>query len=432
MIFIALAAGLLIGALATYALLTRRSATLSAEVDSLESLLASQEESHQRQLELAQADREELSEQMKAISSEVLKETSKELKEQMTELRKVEGELSQAELEKRTTEIKMTVGPVSEGLKKVQERFEELERQRATAQGRLDEQLKQLSERTDLLAQEAGDLTTALSKPAERGNWGEIHLERVVEMAGLARHSDFVTQDTQETDDGRQRPDLVVKMPGGKVVVIDSKAPGDSFHEALTAESDSERDELLKRHAQQMRGHVTELNRRDYQSNYEETVELVVMFVPSEGIYQAALSVDPELYEFALTKKVVVATPTTLIGFLKAVNLGWRQEKMAQSAREIAKTGEELHARIVKFLEHIGNVGQSINKSVSSFNGAVRSYDSRVAPSLRKLEELGIDSGKVTPELKSVEATTSTFDSEPNLELPAPGDEAPLEDDEAA
>ncbi|MFM8888921.1 MAG: DNA recombination protein RmuC, partial [Solirubrobacterales bacterium] len=150
------------------------------------------------------------------------------------------------------------------------------------------------------------------------------------------------------------------------------------------------------------------------------------------GIYQAALSVDPELYEFALTKKVVVATPTTLIGFLKAVNLGWRQEKMAQSAREIAKTGEELHARIVKFLEHIGNVGQSINKTVTSFNGAVRSYDSRVAPSLRKLEELGIDSGKATPELKSVEATTSTFDSEPSLGLPAPDDEAPLEDDEAA
>lgn len=432
MIFAGIAIGLLIGVLATYAFLTRRSSDLAAQVGSLESLLSSQEENHQRQMELVQADREALSEQMRAISSDVLKQTSKELKEQMTELRKVEGELSKAELEKRTTEIKMTVGPVSEGLKKVQERFEALERQRAQAQGRLDEQLKQLSERTDLLAQEAGDLTAALSKPAERGNWGEIHLERVVEMAGLSRHSDFVTQDTRETDDGRQRPDLVVKMPGGKVVVIDSKAPGDSFHEALSVDSDAEREALLKRHAQQMRNHVTELNKRDYQSNYEETVELVVMFVPSEGIYQAALSADPDLYEFALTKKVVVATPTTLIGFLKAVNLGWRQEKMAQSAKAIAQTGEELHARIIKFLEHIGGVGQAINRTVTNFNGAVRSYDSRVAPSLRRLEELGIETSKEIPDLETVEETTATFDSEPGLELPAGEGSADFEDDEAA
>jgi DNA recombination protein RmuC len=432
MIFAGIAIGLLIGVLATYAFLTRRSSDLAAQVGSLESLLSSQEENHQRQMELVQADREALSEQMRAISSDVLKQTSKELKEQMTELRKVEGELSKAELEKRTTEIKMTVGPVSEGLKKVQERFEALERQRAQAQGRLDEQLRQLSERTDLLAQEAGDLTAALSKPAERGNWGEIHLERVVEMAGLSRHSDFVTQDTRETDDGRQRPDLVVKMPGGKVVVIDSKAPGDSFHEALSVDSDAEREALLKRHAQQMRNHVTELNKRDYQSNYEETVELVVMFVPSEGIYQAALSADPDLYEFALTKKVVVATPTTLIGFLKAVNLGWRQEKMAQSAKAIAQTGEELHARIIKFLEHIGGVGQAINRTVTNFNGAVRSYDSRVAPSLRRLEELGIETSKEIPDLETVEETTATFDSEPGLELPAGEGSAVVEDDEAA
>jgi DNA recombination protein RmuC len=432
MIFAGIAIGLLIGVLATYAFLTRRSSDLAAQVGSLESLLSSQEENHQRQMELVRADREALSEQMRAISSDVLKQTSKELKEQMTELRKVEGELSKAELEKRTTEIKMTVGPVSEGLKKVQERFEALERQRAQAQGRLDEQLKQLSERTDLLAQEAGDLTAALSKPAERGNWGEIHLERVVEMAGLSRHSDFVTQDTRETDDGRQRPDLVVKMPGGKVVVIDSKAPGDSFHEALSVDSDAEREALLKRHAQQMRSHVTELNKRDYQSNYEETVELVVMFVPSEGIYQAALSADPDLYEFALTKKVVVATPTTLIGFLKAVNLGWRQEKMAQSAKAIAQTGEELHARIIKFLEHIGGVGQAINRTVTNFNGAVRSYDSRVAPSLRRLEELGIETSKEIPDLETVEETTATFDSEPGLELPAGEGSADFEDDEAA
>ncbi len=432
MIFAGIAIGLLIGVLATYAFLTRRSSDLAAQVGSLESLLSSQEENHQRQMELVRADREALSEQMRAISSDVLKQTSKELKEQMTELRKVEGELSKAELEKRTTEIKMTVGPVSEGLKKVQERFEALERQRAQAQGRLDEQLKQLSERTDLLAQEAGDLTAALSKPAERGNWGEIHLERVVEMAGLSRHSDFVTQDTRETDDGRQRPDLVVKMPGGKVVVIDSKAPGDSFHEALSVDSDAEREALLKRHAQQMRNHVTELNKRDYQSNYEETVELVVMFVPSEGIYQAALSADPDLYEFALTKKVVVATPTTLIGFLKAVNLGWRQEKMAQSAKAIAQTGEELHARIIKFLEHIGGVGQAINRTVTNFNGAVRSYDSRVAPSLRRLEELGIETSKEIPDLETVEETTATFDSEPGLELPAGEGSADFEDDEAA
>jgi DNA recombination protein RmuC len=181
-----------------------------------------------------------------------------------------------------------------------------------------------------------------------------------------------------------------------------------------------------------MRNHVTELNKRDYQSNYEETVELVVMFVPSEGIYQAALSADPDLYEFALTKKVVVATPTTLIGFLKAVNLGWRQEKMAQSAKAIAQTGEELHARIIKFLEHIGGVGQAINRTVTNFNGAVRSYDSRVAPSLRRLEELGIETSKEIPDLETVEETTATFDSEPGLELPAGEGSADFEDDEAA
>lgn len=413
MIFVALIAGIAIGALAAYVVTSRKKGhhelelrALRGEVAHREELLQNEREHHARQVAEMRADEERLREQITAISNNVLQQTSQQLADQLAQQQKLERERAKNELEKRTLEIKTAVSPVTEKLVEVQKKVEELETQRVKAQGELQEQLRYLREGTDALANEAGGLTAALRKPMGRGSWGEVQLRRVIELAGMLEHCDFTTQVTVEGDNGRLRPDVIVHMPGGHTVVIDAKAPMEGFLEALGETDEEKRDEQLKRHVRHVREHVNTLRSKNYQAQFEQSPDLVVMFVPSEGIYHAALAEDGLLLEHGIKEKVLIATPTTLVGLLRAIQYGWGQEQIAQSAQEIADAGRELHKRIANFAEPFAKVGKALTTATTQYNSAVGSFESRVRPQLRKMEEAGAKSAKDVSELPSVDAQT--------------------------
>ncbi|MGK2931906.1 MAG: DNA recombination protein RmuC [Solirubrobacterales bacterium] len=413
MIVAGLAIGILLGALAAYAYLSRRNADTTAElraktaeVNSLEERMDVQVDSYERQLELVRADRKQLSQEMATISDEIMRKTSKQLAEDIEARHKLDRLAQKNELDKRTAEIKTAVTPVTEKLSEVQMKVESLEKDRVKAQSELGEQLKQLREGVGSLANEAGGLSAALRKPMGRGSWGEVQLRNVVELAGMIEHCDFETQVTVEGDDGRLRPDVTVNMPGGQIVVIDAKAPMEAFLEAQEAVNEDVRAELLAQHAHQVKNHINILRNKKYQDQFDQSPELVVMFVPSEGIYHAALAEDSGLLEYGLKEKVLIATPTTLIGLLRAIYYGWGQDRIARSAQEIADTGKELHKRILTFAEPLNKVGKSLGQATDSYNQAIASYEARVVPQLRRIEDAGAKSAKDIEPAPTVETTT--------------------------
>lgn len=422
MIIIGLIIGLVFGALVAYVALSRRIAESASELKSAksqveagEALLRSQTENHEKQLELVRADRKQLSEEMTAISSEVLRKTSKQLEEDLANRQKLERERSKNELDRRTTEIRTAVAPVTEKLGEVQKKVETLEKDRVKAQGELGQELKHLREGVGDLAQQAGGLTAALRKPMGRGSWGEVQLKNVIELAGMVEHCDFDTQHTVESDDGRLRPDVIVHMPGGQTVVVDAKAPMEAFLEAQDVTDEHGREELMKKHARQVREHINILRTKNYQSQFDQSPELVVMFVPSEGLYHAALAEDSMLLEHGLKEKVLIATPTTLIGLLRAIYYGWGQDRIARSAQEIADAGRELHKRILTFAEPLSKVGKSLDNAAESYNKAIGSYETRVVPQLRRIEDAGAKSHKEIEPSPSIDTTARSIAVETSI-----------------
>ena len=360
------------------------------------------------QRELLEASRAQLRDEMAGISSAVLEKTAESLTRELTAQHRLENERAAGEMGKRAAELRGLVEPMKDKLGKVESQIELLERERREAQGQLSEMFKQLNEGISGLRSETGSLVGALRRPATRGSWGEIQLRNVIEMAGMVAHCDFTEQTTIESDSGRLRPDVLVRLPGGKLIVVDSKVPLDAYLSAMEATTDEERGVHLARHARQTRDHITTLASKAYQSQLETSPELVVMFVPSDGIYHAALSEDPALIEYGVDQQVLLATPTTLIGLLRAVHYGWKQELIAASAREIAETGRELHKRIARFVEPLARVGRQLGSAVSAYNEAVGSFESRVVPQLRRIEEAGATSGRPV-ELGGIEDSPRTL-----------------------
>ena len=340
------------------------------------------------------------------------------LAQRLAEQRRAEEDRAAGEMTRRAQEIKGLVAPVQEKLGRMQDEIGRLERERRQAQGELAQMVAHLNDGVGTLRKETDNLVSALRRPTTRGSWGEIQLRNVVEMAGMVSHCDFVEQSTIGDEDERLRPDMLVRLPGGKLIVVDSKVPLDAYLSALEASTDDERERHGARHAKQTREHITKLAAKGYQRQFELTPEFVVMFVPSDGIYQAALAEDPSLIEYGVSQQVLMATPTTLIGLLWAVHYGWRQELIAESAREIAESARELHRRLGRFVEPLAKVGRQLDSAVSAYNEAVGSFDHRVVPQVRRIEQAGAASERELLPPGAIETTARTvtgrLESEPS------------------
>jgi DNA recombination protein RmuC len=357
--------------------------------------------------------RERMRVELRAISADVLAHTGESLAQRLAETGRADHERAAGEMARRAEEIKGVVRPVQEKLGRMESEIGRLERERRQAQGELAQMIRHLGEGVGTLRQETGNLVSALKRPTTRGSWGEIQLRNVVEMAGMVSHCDFLEQTTIQTGEGTLRPDMLVRLPGGKLVVVDSKVPLDAYLSSLEAAGEDERELHASRHARQTREHIAKLASKGYQRQFDSTPEFVVMFVPSDGIYQAALAQDPALIEYGVQQQVLMATPTTLIGLLWAVHYGWRQELIAQSAREIAESARELHSRLGRFVEPFSKVGRQLDSAVSAFNEAVGSFDHRVIPQVRRIEQAGAASERELLAPTTVEITARALTARP-------------------
>jgi DNA recombination protein RmuC len=360
----------------------------------------------------------------KALSGEALQTSVV----QLTELASAQLKAAQAEakgdLDKRQHAVEQLVAPLKEQLGRVDSQLLKLDQERRESRGRLDAQLRTLTETGERLRTETGALVTALRKPNTRGQWGQMQLRNVVELAGMVRHCDFVEQPSLGGEDTVLRPDLIVSMPGGKHVVVDAKAPLQGVLDAYEARDEEEREQHLRAHARLLRKHVKALADKAYWDQLESAPDFVVMFLPGEHLYGAALEADPALLEDAMGQRVLIATPTTLLALLRAVSYGWQQERVAESAQAVSELGRELHGRIVKLSSLLGTLGSRLNSAVRAYNETVGSYEARVLPSARRFADHGaVASGRELPEIEQVTVSARTLDS---AEV-APDDEAPVE-----
>ena len=329
------------------------------------------------------------------------------------------------DLEARQKAVEHLVAPIQDSLNKVDEKIQQIEKNRNTAYDTLTVQVQSLIGTQEQLRTETGNLVKALRAPSVRGRWGEIQLRRVVEIAGMLPFCDFAEQETLNTSEGRLRPDLIVKLPGGKNVVVDAKTPLQAYLEAIEATDDDVRRLKLVEHARQVRDHMTKLSSKAYWEQFEASPEFVVMFLPGETFFSAALEQDPGLIEQGVGWRVIPASPTTLIALLKAVAYGWNQEKLARNAQEISALGKELHDRLRSLFGHLEAAGKGLDRAVECYNKAIGTLESRVMVSARKFGELGAAVTEEIPEIEPIETTARTLaldwgeDETPVVDLPS-------------
>ncbi len=375
--------------------LTDGAAELRARLAEAETRLADEREQGKQKLELLAGAERQLTDSFARLSAEALQKNNSSFLTLAQSAFETLQSSAQGDLEQRRQAIAALVAPLQTQLGRYETSVVELERTRQEAYGSLKEQLLQLAASQDGLVKETGRLVTALRRPEVRGNWGEIQLKRTVEFAGMLDRVDFVTQETVEGEDGRLRPDLVVRLPGGKQVIVDAKVPLDAYLAAIEATGDDERKVALVRHARQVRTHLAKLAEKRYWDQFDDAPEFVVLFLPGESFFSAALEHDPTLLEDAFQRSVLIATPATLVALLKTVYYGWRQESLAANAREISDAARELYDRLRVFADHLAGVGKGLTGAVAAYNKAVGSFEARVLPQGRKFETLGPAVGQV-------------------------------------
>ncbi len=363
-------------------------------------------ESLEEQRRLLDEARLRLAETFKALSAEALEQSGAAF---LVRAR----ESLEAQLGRREDAVQGIVRPLHEALGRYEEGLRTMEASRQHAYGSLQEQLRTLAVGHADLQRETGALVAALRTPHVRGRWGELTLHRVVELAGLSQHCDFVEQLTVDGPGGRVRPDLVVRLPAGREIVVDAKVPLNAYLDALGAPTEEERSAFMARHAQQVRQHMNTLASRAYWDEFAKSADLVVMFIPGEPFVAAAAEADGALIEDALARKIVVATPITLIALLRAIAYGWRQEQLAQNAAHISELGRQLHERLRVMTGHIAEVGASLGRATASYNRAVGSMESRVLPAARRFRELGAAAGDDLPLLETVTEQPRGLSPEP-------------------
>lgn len=296
---------------------------------------------------------------------------------------------ARGDLGKRQEAIDGMIKPLKEALEQFQLRIREIESAREQAYGGLRRHLEDLTRTHERLQKETTNLVTALKAPQVRGRWGEITLRRVVEVAGMSRYCDFEEQPSVETEEGRKRPDLIVKLPGDRTVVVDAKVPLKAYMDATESQDENSRQKALLRHAQAVKNHMQLLGSKAYWNQFSPSPDFVVLFLPGESFFSAALEQDRNLIEDGISKRVILATPTTLIALLRTVAYSWQQQQVAENARRIWQAGTELFDRVYKFSDHLSKVRDGLNKATESYNAAIGSWTSRVVPSARRLKELG-------------------------------------------
>lgn len=363
-----------------------------------------------------------LADAFKALSADALNRNNETFLELARNTLKQQQELGRTDLDAKSKEIDQLVKPLRESLEKVDAKIGELEKARAVAYGTLAEQVRSLAGTQQALQAETQNLVKALRAPQVRGRWGEIQLRRVVEMAGMLEHCDFTQQDTLTHDDGRLRPDMIVRLPNGRSIVVDSKAPLQAYLEAVETQDDTARSEHLRQHAQQIRAHIRKLSEKAYWDRLaatDATPEFVVLFLPGESFYSAALELDPGLIEGAIEQRVILATPTTLIALLRAISYGWRQETITREAQQISALGKELYTRVRTMTTHFADMRKSLDRTVVSYNRAVSSLESRVLPSVRRFRELGaVTADEDIDQLEAVDQQARALQAPDMMEQP--------------
>lgn len=393
-----------------------------AEFHDLEKQLVAAAEQQKSAEQMLDQLRKQLPDVFRSTANQALSESNKQFLDLAAARFKQEQTAAGKDLDARRQSIEAMVKPVREALDKTQHTMQQIETSRKEAYGSLSQQVAAMSVGQQELKQETANLVRALRRPEVRGRWGEMQLRRVVELAGMIEHCDFDEQQTvHDEEGGRLRPDMVVRLPADRTIVIDAKTPLDAYLDSIESDDDALRQEHLARHADQIETQISALSGKDYTGQFARAPDFVVLFIPGEPFLQAAVQMRPDLMEAALRRNVVVATPSTLISLLRVVALGWREEQLAENARRISDEGQRLHERIATIAGHLQKLGGSISSAVDHYNSFVGSFETRVASSARKLEELHAKSSKQVPEIIVLEKqprplrTTTTDDPTPDV-----------------
>jgi DNA recombination protein RmuC len=405
----ALGLGLVLGLLLMWVIARSKRKALQDDLEQTQIRLKNQEaleEERKAAFELANA---RLVEAFSDISNRSLRANSDTFLQLARQNLETHQEKAKRELSEREKAVESLVKPIRDALEASQRQISELEKARSEAYGGIKSQLEEMQNSQKWLAQETQNLVKALRRPEVRGRWGEITLRRLVELAGMVEHCDFVEQVHTATDSQIIRPDMIVKMPDERQLVVDVKTPLDAYLEAVEAKDDAQRKLGLERHAKNVRSHIRTLSTKAYWEQFEESPEFVILFIPGDQFLSAALAEEPDLIEYALSRQIILATPTSFVALLKAVAYGWRQLALADNAREIRVLAEDLYGRLATFVTHMNRVGRQLASSVENYNRAVGSLERSVLPGARKFTELGVHGKKEIEKLETLDPVPRTM-----------------------